>query len=45
VVVGVIFILVGGQIGLKKVVDDGNLTVFIIRYRLDIDKQNLQKNK
>jgi hypothetical protein len=25
--------LVGGQIGLKKVVDDGNLTYFIIRYR------------
>jgi hypothetical protein len=24
---------VGGQIGLKKVVDDGNLTAFIIRYR------------
>jgi hypothetical protein len=25
--------LVGGQIGLKKVVDDGNLMYFIIRYR------------
>jgi hypothetical protein len=24
---------VGGQIGLKKLVDDGNLTAFIIRYR------------
>jgi hypothetical protein len=30
----VICILMGGQIGLKKVVDDGNLTAFIIRYRL-----------
>jgi hypothetical protein len=27
--------LVGGQIGLEKVVDDGNLTAFIIRYRLE----------
>jgi hypothetical protein len=26
--------LVGGQNGLKKLVDDGNLTYFIIRYRL-----------
>jgi hypothetical protein len=25
---------VGGQIGPKKVVDDGNLTYFIIRYRM-----------
>jgi hypothetical protein len=30
----VICSLVGGHIGPKKVVDDGNLTTFIIRYRL-----------
>jgi hypothetical protein len=29
----VICILVGGQISPKKIVDDGNLTYFIIRYR------------
>jgi hypothetical protein len=29
----VIHDLVGGQIGLEKVVDDGNLMYFIIRYR------------
>jgi hypothetical protein len=28
--------LVEGQIGLKKVIDDGNLTYFIIRYRYTI---------
>jgi hypothetical protein len=26
-------VLVGGQIGLNNMVDDGNLTYFIIRYR------------
>jgi hypothetical protein len=26
-----------GQISLKKVVDDGNLSAFIIRYRLGIE--------
>jgi hypothetical protein len=30
---GVICDLVGGQIGPEKVVDDRNLTAFIIRYR------------
>jgi hypothetical protein len=29
----VIYDLVGGQIGTKKVVDDENLTAFIIKYR------------
>jgi hypothetical protein len=33
VAIDVIYDLVGGQIGLEKVVDDGNLTAFIIRYR------------
>jgi hypothetical protein len=34
VVQGVIYDLVRGQISLKKLVDDGNLTAFIIMYRL-----------
>jgi hypothetical protein len=33
VVVSVIYYLVGGQIGPKNMVDDENLTAFIIRYR------------
>jgi hypothetical protein len=39
--------LVGGQIGLKKVVDDENLTYFIIRYRyrlLGIDFSFLRRS-
>jgi hypothetical protein len=35
VVLPVIFILLGGQIGPKKLVDDGNLTVFIIKLGID----------
>jgi hypothetical protein len=30
------FDLIGGQIGPEKIVDDGNLTAFIIRYRFGL---------
>jgi hypothetical protein len=33
VALGVLCNMVGGKIGPKKVVDDGNLIAFIIRYR------------
>jgi hypothetical protein len=35
----VIYSFVGGQIGPKKVVGDGNLTYFIIRYRYELTRQ------